>query len=191
MAFDFDTIFIAGPQGSGKGTQAARLAAKLDFFHWDMGAILRNIQKEDTPLAQKVMVMNQGIFLTDEVIIEVSEDRLNKISPTKGIIFDGLPRRPIQAKFLIDFLNHQQRKKPITLLIDMPRSVSIERLTLRAKIEGRVDDTPEVIDKRLQFYDEVIKPLMEYLKEETHFLSVDGTPSIDVVEKSIDAVLGI
>lgn len=191
MELDFDTIFMTGSQGSGKGTQAERLAAKLDFFHWDMGVILRDILKENGPLAEKVAPINKGIFLTDEVIIEVSEDRLKKIPPTKGIIFDGLPRRPVQAKFLIDFLKSQQRKKPLTLFIDVPRAVVVERMMLRAKTEGRADDTPEAIDKRLQFFEEVIKPLMEYLKEETRFITVDGTPSIDIVEQSINVALGL
>ena len=191
MALDFDTIFITGSQGSGKGTQANRLAAKLDFFQWDMGVILREILKENGPLAEKVSPIDKGIFLTDEVIIEVSEDRLKKIPPTKGIIFDGLPRRPVQARFLIDFLKSQQRKKPVTLFIDVPRAIVLERMMLRAKNEGRADDTPEVINKRLQFFDEVIRPLMDYLKKETRFISVDGTPSVEVVEKSIDTALGI
>jgi len=191
MALDFDTIFITGSQGSGKGTQANRLAAKLDFFQWDMGVILREILKENGPLAEKVSPIDKGIFLTDEVIIEVSEDRLKKIPPTKGIIFDGLPRRPVQARFLIDFLKSQQRKKPVTLFIDVPRAIVLERMMLRSKNEGRADDTPEVINKRLQFFDEVIRPLMDYLKKETRFISVDGTPSVEVVEKSIDTALGI
>ncbi len=189
---DFDTIFMTGPQGSGKGTQAKRLAEKLGFFHWDMGAILRGVLQEgDTPLAKKVEVINQGVFLTDEVIIEVSEDRLKKIPRGQGIIFDGIPRRPIQARFLIDFLREQQRRQPVTLLIDVPRAVSVERILSRAKIEGRVDDTPEMIDKRLQFYEEVILPLMDMLKEETRFITVDGTPSVEEVEQRIDAALGI
>lgn len=192
MALDFDTIFITGPQGSGKGTQAKRLAEKLGFFHWDMGSILRGVLQEgDTPLAKKVEVINQGIFLTDEVIIEVAEDRLKKIPPTQGLIFDGLPRRPVQARFLLDFLKGQGRKQPLTLFVDVPRAVSVERILSRAKIEGRVDDTPEAIDKRLQFYEEVIVPLMEMLKQETRFVRVDGTPSVDEVEKSIDTALGI
>ena len=92
---DFDTIFLLGPQGSGKGTQGKLLAARLGFFYWEMGGILREILKEtpDTPLAKKVSVINQGTLLSDELIIEVSKQKLATIPPDKGIIFDAIPRR--------------------------------------------------------------------------------------------------
>ena len=74
---DFNVIFIAGPQGSGKGTQGKKLAEKLGFLFWGMGGILRGICKEDTPLAKKIVgIMNEGTLLSDEVIIEVLKDRL-------------------------------------------------------------------------------------------------------------------
>lgn len=188
---DFDTIFIAGPQGCGKGTQGKRLAAKLGFVVWDMGAILREIIKEGGPLAEKVSVINNGTFLTDDVIIEVINTKVSGIPVGRGIIFDGVPRRIGQAQFLLQLLRDQKRKKVVTVFMDIPRQVSLDRLISRAKIEGRMDDTPEGITARLDFYEEVIRPTMEYLKGETTFVNVDGTPSIDEVEKSIDVALGI
>src|SRR5580698_1415570 len=109
MAFNYDAIFMTGPQGSGKGTQDKRLAAKLDFFLWDTGAILRQILTEKTPLAEKVSIINSGKFLSDELLIEVLKDRLAAVPQSKGIIFDGVPRRMGQAEFLLGWLREHGR----------------------------------------------------------------------------------
>ncbi len=192
MEPNFDTIFMTGPQGSGKGTQGKRLAKKLDFFSWDTGAELRAIAAEHTPLGEKVAgIINGGQFLSDEMLIEILKERLPSITQGKGIIFDGVPRRMGQADFLLNFLKSRPRKGMVTLYIDVPREISVERLLLRAETEGRADDTPEAIDKRLKFFEEVIMPVMEKLKKETKYIVVDGRPSVDEVEKSIDAALGI
>ncbi|MDR3581874.1 MAG: nucleoside monophosphate kinase [Candidatus Pacebacteria bacterium] len=192
MEPNFDTIFMTGPQGSGKGTQGKRLAAKLGFFSWDTGAELRAIAAQDTPLGHEVAgIINGGQFLSDEMLIRILEDRLPAIPEGKGIIFDGVPRRMGQAEYILGFLKSKPRKGMVTIHIDLPREESVKRLLLRAKTEGRVDDTPEAIDKRLQFFDEVIMPVMEVLKKETRYLMIDGRPSMDEVEKSIDDALGI
>ena len=192
MAFDFEVIFMTGPQGSGKGTQGKRLAAKLDFFLWDMGAVLRSIATEDTPLGREVAdIINNGNFLGDDLLIEILKDRLSSLPPGKGLIFDGVPRRMGQAEYILKFLREQHRSRFVTVSIDLPREESVKRLMLRAKTEGRVDDTPEAIDKRLKFFEDVIKPMMEYLKQETTYIEIDGRPSIDEVEKAIDAALGL
>jgi len=188
---DFDTIFMLGSQGSGKGTQGRLLAEKLGFFYWDMGAILREISKEDTPLGKEVSVIDQGVFLTDEQIIRVAKERLATISPTQGIIFDGLPRRLGQAQFLLDFLKGQKRKKPVSIFLDLPREEAIHRMQLRAQKEGRADDTPEGIEARLHFFEEVIRPIIEYLKTESTFITIDGRPSVPEIEKNIAVALGL
>src|SRR5690349_16705033 len=98
---DFNVIFVAGPQGCGKGTQGKKLAEKLGFLFWGMGGMLRAILKEGGPLAAKIQVIDDGTLLSDELIIEVLKERLPAVPPGKGIIFDGVPRRLGQAEFLI------------------------------------------------------------------------------------------
>src|SRR5271154_1996435 len=101
---EFDVIFIAGPQGSGKGTQGKKLAEKLGFLFWGMGGILREICKEDTPLGKRIVALvDDGTLLSDEDIFEVLKARLPAVPRDRGIIFDGVPRRLGQAKFLIPF----------------------------------------------------------------------------------------
>ncbi len=192
MTPDFDVIFMTGPQGSGKGTQGKRLAAKLDFFLWDTGAALRAIASQDTPLGKEVAgIINNGNFLSDDLLIEILKDRLPEILKGRGVIFDGVPRRIGQAEYLLNYLKEQGKHRMMTVSIDVPREESLKRLLLRAETEGRADDTPERIEKRLRFFEEVVKPMMEYLKKETKYVEIDGTPSVDEVEREIDAALGI
>jgi adenylate kinase len=188
---DFDAVFILGPQGSGKGTQGKLLAARLGFLFWETGEILREIAREDTPLAKKVKVMDQGVLLSDEVIIEVARMKLMALPADQGVVFDGIPRRLGQAQFLIDFLKKQKRKLPVTIFLDLPREESVKRLLLRAKSEERVDDMPAAIQKRLLDYEAAIGPTVAYLKNETKFISIDGSPSISEIEKNINAALGL
>jgi adenylate kinase len=191
MQIDFDVVFIAGPQGAGKGTQGKRLAEKLGFLFWGMGSILRDMSKENNELAKHLKAINEGTLLSDEVIIGVTKEGLALVPPGRGIIFDGIPRRPGQAEFLVNFLKEQKRKKPVTIFIDLPRDTSVKRLLLRAKQESRVDDTPEGIDMRFRYYDEDMKPTIAYLERETNFMRIDGTPSPKEVARNIDVALGL
>jgi len=184
---------VAGPQGSGKGTQSELLAKKVGFLYLSMGGMFREVLEKSTnaALVETVSGINKGILMTDETVVEVLSDRLAGIAPGQGVIFEGVPRRTGQADFLLDFVRKQNRKPVVTLFINIPREESVRRLLLRATKEGRADDTPEGIDTRLKYYEDVIKPTMDYLKDKTRFFEIDGTPSIEVVQQSIDTALGI
>lgn len=189
---DFDAIIILGPQGSGKSTQGKRLAQKLGFFFWDTGEVLRDIYKKGGPLAEKLAPgMEHGVLLSDETIIEVLRDRLPVVSPSQGVVFDGVPRRLGQGRYLLEFLKGQKRKRPVTVFVDVPREVSRERLSRRADIERRADDTPEAIVERLRAYDETMSPVMDYLRAETKFITIDGRPSVEEIARNIDLALGL
>jgi adenylate kinase len=187
----FDVIFIAGPQGSGKGTQGKKLAERLGFLFWGMGDVLRSLLKEETPLAKKIVAMDQGTLLSDDLIKEVLKDRLSIAPHERGIIFDGVPRTLGQAEFLIPFLQNEGWKKMVTIFFDVPREESMRRLLLRAAHESRVDDTPEAIETRFRYYDETIAPAIEYLKQETEFIEIDGTPAVEDIAANIISKLGI
>lgn len=188
---DYNIIFIAGPQGSGKGTQGKRLADKVGFLFWEMGGTLRAILASPSPLAKKISAIDHGTLLSDELIIEVLQDQLPLIPPERGIIFDGVPRRLGQAKFLVEYWKERGMDKMATIFIDVPREECIRRLLLRAHHESRVDDTPEAIAQRFRDYDEAIKAPMDYLKTETTFITIDGTPAPDAIAANINKALGI
>jgi adenylate kinase len=187
---NLNVIFFIGPQGSGKGTQAKILAQKLNFYYWEMGGILRNMKNEDGDLAKKVTNMvNSGVLLPDELLLEVVESKLSTISPDKGVIFDGIPRRIGQAEFLLNHLKNQGRKDFVALFVNLPREESIARLLKRAEIEKRADDTREKIEFRLKQYEEDTLPVLDYLKKETNFIEIDGQPAVEEVTKAINNAL--
>lgn len=188
---DYHIIFIAGPQGSGKGTQGKKLAEKLGFLFWEMGGTLRRILASDSPLAKKISAIDHGTLLSDELIIEVLNDQLPLVPHDRGIIFDGVPRRLGQGQFLVEYLKERGLDRMATIFIDVPREECVKRLLLRAQHETRIDDTPEAIAQRFRDYDEAIKPAMDYLKEHTTFITIDGTPSPDEIAASIDKALEI
>ena len=187
---NLNTIFFIGPQGSGKGTQAKLLAKRLDFFYWEMGGILREVAKQDTELGHMVKsLVDSGTLLTDEQLYRVVDDRLAQIPADKGVIFDGIPRRVAQAEHLMEFLKKQGRKDFVTLFINLPEDVIMERLLLRGKTENRADDTPEKIKFRLEQYKRDTVPVLDYLKDSTEFIEIDSRPPIEEVANKINQSL--
>jgi adenylate kinase len=190
-SMDYDIIFVAGPQGSGKGTQGKRLAEKLGFLFWEMGGTLRAILAEGGPLAAKISGIDHGKLLSDKLIIEILKERLPQIPKGKGVIFDGVPRRIGQSEFLVEYWHARGPARMATVFIELSRKESIKRLLLRAQHESRVDDTPEAITQRFNDYDEEMRAAMDYLKAYTAFFTVDGSPSPDEVAGEIDNALGV
>jgi len=183
---------MVGPQGSGKGTQGKALAKKLGFFYWEMGAVLR--ENRDWKFADGKSVaeiIESGGLLTDDRLLEVFKAKMEVIPKDQGVIFDGIPRRIGQAQFLMQTLKDQGRSIFVTIFLDIPKEESIRRLVLRGQIEGRADDTPEAIEYRLKQYEEATVPMLDFLRKETLFLDIDGTPSIPEVERVIEEAMEI
>ena len=186
----YDVIFFIGPPGSGKGTQARVLAEQLGFYFWEMGGILRSVAKEDSVMGKKVDIMlTQGILFPDEFLLEIVAAKLGDIPEGQGIIFDGIPRRLGQAEFLLDYLKKIGKQKFATLFIDIPKSISLERLLLRSQKEGRSDDTREAIEFRLEQYEKDTVPVLDFLKANSSFITIDGVPPVEVVTEQINAVI--
>lgn len=179
---------IFGAPGSGKGTYASRLQAKLGVDVVAMGDIFREIMKEDTELGKKVKgYVEKGLLVPDDIVIEVLKHRLAKIPKGKGFILDGYPRTLEQAETLEGIA-----KIDIIILLMVPDWIIIERLStrrickncgavynirfLKPKVENicdkcggplyqRSDDTPEVIKKRIQVYEAQTQPILQLFKE--------------------------
>ncbi len=187
-----EVIFIMGPQGCGKGTQARVLAEKLNMYYWEMGGILRASKEFELSDGQTVgEIIDGGKYLTDEQLTEVIEPRLKSLEVGQGIIFDGIPRRMGQAEYLFNYLAGRGYKNLMTLYIDLPREESIKRLLLRAETEKRTDDTRESIESRLKEHETATLPILDYMKAKTRFIEIDGTPSIDEVTREIFKALDI
>jgi len=178
-----------GAPGSGKGTYASRLHAELGMDVIAMGDIFREIMKEDNDLGRKVKgYVEKGLLVPDDIVIEVLKHRLAKISKGKGFILDGYPRTLEQAETLEEIA-----KIDVIILLMVPDWIIIERLSsrricrncgavynirfLKPKVDmvcdkcggplyQRSDDTPEVIKKRIQVYEEQTRPILQLFKEQ-------------------------
>ena len=148
-------------QGSGKGTQAKRLASEYGLVHLSTGDMLRQAIAEGTELGRRVKpILEAGDLVPDDLMIELIRERLQSPDTADGFILDGFPRTMAQADALDAMLAEIDRPLAVVLELQVPDEVAIERLRKRAVEEGRSDDTPEAIAKRIELYHQETKPLV-------------------------------
>jgi adenylate kinase len=168
-------LLILGPQGAGKGTQAKRIAAEYGLPHIATGDILREAMAADTPLGREVRpIYDSGGLVPDELMIELIRDRLSQPDTANGFILDGFPRTFAQAEALDTMLRDIDRPLDLVLELQVPDEVAVERLSRRAALEGRPDDTPEAIRRRLELYHEETEPLVEYYRARGNVVGIHG-----------------
>ena len=180
-----------GPPGAGKGTQAVNIAKTLNIPHISTGDIFRENMKNETPLGLEAKAFyDKGMYVPDEVTNRIVEDRLTWDDAKNGFLLDGYPRTIDQVKFLDQILSKKSQKieKVLELTIDIP--VVVGRLLKRAQEQGRIDDTKEVITKRLEVYAASTAPLLEEYKNRGILIQVDGMGSVSEVEEKINLALG-
>lgn len=188
----FDAIFMVGPQGSGKGTQGKVLAAKLGYFYWEMGGILREEAKKETPFGRKVKdLIDAGHLLEDNELFRVLNTELPEVIKHKRILFDGVPRTVPQGVHLIHYLQQNGYTQFGAIHIEVPKEESVKRLLERAHHEFRTDDTPEKISYRLDLYEKETKPVLRFLQGVGELFTIDGVGSIDEIEQRINAALEV
>ncbi len=188
----FDAIFMIGPQGSGKGTQGKVLAERLGYFYWEMGAILREEAKKDTPFGRKVKdLIDNGRLLEDQELFRVLNTELPEVIKHKRILFDGVPRTVPQGLHLVSYLQQNGYTQFATVHIDVPKEESVKRLLERAHHEFRVDDTPDKIRFRLELYDTETKPVLKFLQGIGELFTIDGVGTIEQVKERIDNAIGV
>ena len=184
-------LLIMGPPGAGKGTQAVNIAKTLNIPHISTGDIYRENMKNETPLGLEAKVFyDKGIYVPDEITNRIVEDRLTWNDAKNGFLLDGYPRTIDQVNFLDQILSKKSQKidKVLELTIDIP--VVVERLLKRAQEQGRIDDTKEVITKRLEVYANSTAPLLAEYKNRGILVQVDGMGSVSEVEEKINSALG-
>jgi adenylate kinase len=183
-------FIIFGPPGSGKGTQSAKIAEKYNLAHISTGDIFRKNIKEKTELGLKVKsIIDKGDLVPDELLIDILDDAIKGYSGVNGFIFDGFPRTIQQAIDFEELLKNENQKVSLVLALDVADEEIINRLLIRAKEQGRVDDTREVIENRLQVYLSQTMPLIEYYKNQNKFESINGIGTIDKIFNSICEVI--
>ncbi|GGO66142.1 adenylate kinase [Microbacterium nanhaiense] len=180
-------LLIVGPQGSGKGTQGVRVAEAYGVPVVSTGDIFRANIKGGTELGLKVKaITDAGNLVPDDVTGEIVSDRLSQDdAATAGFLLDGYPRNAAQVAYLDGFLAESGAALDAVILLDVPREESVARITERAKIEGRSDDTEEAVAKRLDIYESETAPIVDTYAARGILDRIDGVGSLDEITARI------
>ena len=186
-------IILLGPPGSGKGTQANFIQSKLSIPHLSTGDILRQSVQNETNLGIKVKdIMAEGKLVSDDLVLDVIKERISESDCNQGFILDGYPRNIAQAESLNTVLKDINRNIDRILFLDVDFAVLQSRIESRSKENNeqkRVDDTSEVLIKRLDEYRSQTAPLSEYYKKDKKFKKINGMKSISEVSLDIENFL--
>jgi adenylate kinase len=178
-------IVFFGPPGCGKGTQAKKVTEELGLVQVSTGELFRKHLGEKTALGLKAQeYMSQGALVPDEITIGMVRERLQQPDCQAGVIFDGFPRTGDQAKALDALLKELGGKLDMVINFDLDMTISRQRLMGRQ--EGRADDKPEVIEKRLSDHAKVEASVMPHYNAQASLVqSVDADRPIDAIYQDV------
>jgi adenylate kinase len=189
-------LILLGPPGSGKGTQAQRLVERHGIVQLSTGEMLRAAVAAGTPVGlQAKDIMASGGLVSDEIVVSIISDRIDQPDAKNGFILDGFPRTVPQAEALDELLKHKHMKLDAVIELRVNESALLARVEKRAEEtrargeDVRLDDTPEVLTKRLAAYRSQTEPLIHYYSERRKLLTVDGMMTIEEVTREINRIL--
>jgi adenylate kinase len=189
-------LILLGPPGSGKGTQAQRLVHKHGIIQLSTGEMLRAAVAAQTPVGiQAQSVMAGGGLVPDEIVVGIISERIDQPDAANGFILDGFPRTVPQAEALDELLKKKHIKLDAVVELRVNESALLQRVETRVAEmrargeEVRIDDTPEVLTKRLASYRSQTEPLIHYYSERRKLLTVDGMMTIEHVTREINRIL--
>jgi adenylate kinase len=189
-------LILLGPPGSGKGTQAQRLVHKHGIVQLSTGEMLRAAVAARTPVGIEAQtVMAGGGLVPDEIVVGIISDRIDQPDAARGFILDGFPRTVPQAEALDELLKKKHIKLDAVVELRVNESALLQRVETRVAEmrargeEVRIDDTPEVLTKRLASYRSQTEPLIHYYSERRKLLTVDGMMTIEHVTREINRIL--
>lgn len=183
-------ILLIGPPGAGKGTQAAMLAQHFGIPAISTGDIFRENVRNETPLGLEAKAfMDRGEYVPDSLTNALVRDRLNQEDAVAGFLLDGYPRTIDQVEELDDILEETEKKLDVVVQLTADSEELLRRLSGRAQELGRSDDTPEVIKRRLDVYEEQTAPLIDIYASRSLVAKVNGLGEIADVTNRIIEVL--
>jgi adenylate kinase len=183
-------LLVLGPQGSGKGTQATRIAAEHGIPHVSTGEMFRAAIAEGSELGRRVgPILASGELVPDELTVALIRERLAAPDAGDGFVLDGFPRNLAQAEALDAMLGEIGRTLDAVLFFDLSDEIATERIRGRALDEGREDDTPETIARRLAIYHEQTEPVVERYRVTGKLVPLHAERTIGEVAAEIDEAL--
>jgi adenylate kinase len=180
-------IVLFGPPGAGKGTQSERLIDKYGLVHLSTGDIFRANIKGETELGMLAKsYMDKGELVPDAVTIDMLRSEVLKNEAAKGFIFDGFPRTNAQAVALDEFLKSLNTEISLMLALEVEEEELKTRLLKRAEVSGRPDDAnPEIIQNRINVYNNETKPVKDFYQSQNKFISINGIGEIDEISNRL------
>ena len=185
-------IILFGPPGAGKGTQAKYLVNKIDGFQISTGDLLREEIKKDTEIGKKIIKnMNDGKFVSDEIVNDLIKNIILDPRKKSKLIFDGYPRSISQAKNLDFLLNESNQKIDCVFFLNVDKDTIIKRIEKRKILEKRSDDDLDTILKRYDTYMKTTKPVLDFYSKNSNFHEIDGGQEISQITRKIEAFLNL
>ena len=185
-------IILFGPPGAGKGTQAKYLVKKLSNFQISTGDILREEIKNNSDIGKKIIdVMNDGRFVSDDIVNELLEKQVFDPIKKNKLIFDGYPRSINQAKNLDLLLDRSKQIIDYVFFLNVNKETIIKRIEKRKILENRLDDELDTILKRYDTYMETTKPVLDFYSKNANFHEIDGSDEIEQITNKIDTFIDV
>jgi adenylate kinase len=185
-------LLVLGPQGSGKGTQAVRISRDHGIPHVSTGEMFRAAIAAESELGRRVEpILAAGELVPDDLTVALIRERLGERDAERGFVLDGFPRTLAQAEALDAMLGDIGRSLDAVLFFDLSDEVALARLLGRARDEGRDDDTPEAIARRLEIYHDQTEPVVERYRAGGKLVPLHAERSIGEVAAEIAAALEV
>ena len=185
-------IILFGPPGAGKGTQSKYLVNKLNSHQISTGDILREEIKNDSDIGKQIINdMNEGKFVSDEIVNKLIEKQVYDLQKKNKLIFDGYPRSLSQAKNLDLLLGSSNQKIDFIFFLNVNKNTIIKRIEKRKILENRADDDLNTILKRFDTYMETTRPVLDFYSKNKNFLEIDGTQEIEEITSKIDTFINV
>ncbi len=185
-------IILFGPPGAGKGTQAKYILEKVKGFQVSTGEMLRNEIQKNSEIGKTITNdMNDGKFVSDEIVNELIKDIIFDPAKKGKLIFDGYPRSLSQARNLDISLKNSNQQIDCIFFLNVNKDVIIKRIEKRKDLEKRSDDDLKTILKRYDVYMKTTKPVLDYYSKNSNFHEIDGSLEIDQITNKIDTFLRV
>jgi len=185
-------VILFGPPGAGKGTQAKFLVKQLNNLQISTGDMLRDEIQKNSEIGKKIVEdMNEGRFVSDEIINSLIENVVFDPKKKNKLIFDGYPRSLIQAKNLEKLLDKTNQKIDFVFFLNVDRETIIKRIEQRKSIENRSDDDLNTIVKRYDKYMETTQPVLDFYSKNSNFFELDGSSKIEEITAKINSFLNV